>query len=136
MRHQGLREHHVRLETGTYPDVMQIENARFSAFFKKPVALPEYHWDYARRRNYPDWGNAGLPRSVVGVLEPATDKFAVTPSITDTRPIETSCTLSTSGDSLEIAVALKTPAAKNDFPLAVGHSLPLEAGRRLVVDRG
>ena len=104
----------------TYPDLMQIENARFSAFFKKPVALPEYHWDYARPWSYSDWGNEGLPRSPVGVLVPGEhDKFAVTPSITDTRPMRTDCRAHQTGDALDVVVTLKTPTAKHEFPLAL-----------------
>lgn len=109
-----------------YPDLMQIENARFSAFFKRPGMLPEYHWDYTQPWHYPDWGNESLPRSVMGLLVPDEhDKFAVTPKITDTRAMRVDRELRESPAGLEIIVTLQTPAAKKAFPLAL-WDLPRE----------
>jgi len=109
-----------------YPDLMQIENARYSAFFKKPAILPEYHWDYTLPWDYPDWGNKQLPRSVMGLLVPGEhDKFAVTPKITDTRPLKVEQELRESPDGLEVLLTLQTPGALKAFPLAL-WDLPRE----------
>ena len=109
-----------------YPDLMQIENARYSAFFKRPVALPEYHWDYTKPWNFPDWGNEKLPRNSMGFLVPGEhDKFAVTPTITDTRSLKVNQELRELPDGLEVVVTLQTPAAKKAFPIAL-WDLPRE----------
>jgi hypothetical protein len=103
-----------------YPDLIHIENSRYSAFFKKPVSLPEYHWDYTKPWNYPDWGNTELPRSPMGFLVPGEhDKFAVTPSITDTRKMKVSQSRSENAGGLEIVVTLETAEAIKALPLAV-----------------
>jgi hypothetical protein len=103
-----------------YPDLIQIENARYAAYFKKPAALPEYHWDYTKPWNYPDWGNERLPRNPAGFLVPGEhDKFAVTPKITDTRAIKVSQRLSESSAGLEVVVTLETTAAVKALPLAL-----------------
>jgi hypothetical protein len=68
-----------------YPDLNQIENVRYSAYFKRPTILPEYHWDYTKPWKCARFGNEDLPRNQVGVLVPGEhDKLAVTPKITDT----------------------------------------------------
>ncbi len=109
-----------------YPDLMQIENARYSAFFKKPAALPEYHWDYTKPWNYPDWGNDTLPRNVVGFLVPGEhDKFAVTPKITDTRPMKVDSEMKETPGGLEVTVKLQTSVGKKAFPIAL-WDLPCE----------
>lgn len=103
-----------------YPDLMQIENAQFSAFFKRPGLLPEYHWDYTKPWHYPDWGNEHLPRSVMGFLVPGEhDKFAVTPSITDTRAMKITRTECEVDGALQVTVRLETPTALAAFPLAL-----------------
>lgn len=99
-----------------YPDLMQIENAAFNAYFKRPGLLPAYHWDYSKPWSYPDFGNKQLPRSVMGFLVPGEhDKFAVTPQITDTRAIE----VKREDDGNGIAIRLTTPVALKNFPLAL-----------------
>lgn len=103
-----------------YPDLIQIENSRYSAFFKKPESLPEYHWDYTRPWNYPDWGNTQLPRNSMGFLVPGEhDKFAVTPSITDTRKMKLSQSMSENVRGMEIVVTLETPEAIKALPIAL-----------------
>ena len=102
-----------------YPDLIQIENARYSGYFKKPTALPEYHWDYTKPWNYPDWGNEELPR-YKGFLVPGEhDKFAVTPKITDTRKMKVSQSLSENAGGLEMVVTLETAEAIKALPLAL-----------------
>jgi hypothetical protein len=109
-----------------YPDLIQIENARYAAYFKKPAALPEYHWDYTRPWNYPDWGNEELPRSPSGFLVPGEhDKFAVTPRITDTRNMKVSQNTSEIAAGLEVVVTLETTEAVKALPL-VSWNLPRE----------
>jgi len=109
-----------------YPDLMQIENGRYSAFFKRPAALPEYHWDYTQPWHYPDWGNENLPRSTMGFLVPGEhDKFAVTPKITDTRPLKVNCESRDTAGGLEVVVTLETPTALKSFPIAL-WDLPRE----------
>ena len=103
-----------------YPDLIHIENSRYSAFFKKSSATPEYHWDYTKPWNYPDWGNTQLPRNSMGFLVPGEhDKFAVTPSITDTRKIKVSQIMSDRVDGIEILVTLETAEAIKALPLAL-----------------
>lgn len=109
-----------------YPDLMQIENAKYSAYFKKPGTLPEYHWDYTKPWDYPDWGNEKLPRNVMGFLVPGEhDKFAVTPKITDTRPLKITTDLGEGPDALDVVVTLQTPEALQGFPIAL-WDLPRE----------
>jgi hypothetical protein len=103
-----------------YPDLIHIENGRYSAFFKKPAALPEYHWDYTKPWHYPDWGNEELPRSAAGFLVPGEhDKFAVTPKITDTRAMKVSQTVREDADGFELIVTLETPTPIKSLPLAL-----------------
>ena len=103
-----------------YPDLIHIENHRYSAFFKKPAALPEYHWDYTKPWDYPDWGNEQLPRSPAGFLVPGEhDKFAVTPKITDTRGMKVAHSMSDCVAGLEIVVTLETERAIQALPLAL-----------------
>jgi hypothetical protein len=109
-----------------YPDLIHIENTRFSAFFKRPAALPEYHWDYTKPWDYPNWGNESLPRNVIGVLVPGEhDKFAVTPSITDTRPLRVAERRTETAAGLELVLTVESDRALTAFPLAV-WDLPRE----------
>lgn len=109
-----------------YPDLIHIENSRYSAYFKKPGALPEYHWDYTKPWNFPDWGNEDIKRSVNGFLVPGEhDKFAVTPKITDTRKIQVEQKLVESPAGLEVQVTLETPEALKSWPVAL-WDLPRE----------
>jgi hypothetical protein len=103
-----------------YPDLVHIENHRYSAFFKKPAALPEYHWDYTKPWNYPDWGNEEITRSVAGFLVPGEhDKFAVTPKITDTRKMKVSQSLLENAGGLEMVIVLETAEPVKALPLAL-----------------
>ena len=103
-----------------YPDLIQIENSRYSAYFKRPASLPEYHWDYTKPWNYPNWGNETLPRNVMGVLVPGEhDKFAVTPKITDTRTMKVSQAARESSDRWELVVTLETQEPLKALPLAL-----------------
>jgi hypothetical protein len=104
-----------------YPDVMEIENSRYTAWFKKGEGmLPSYHWDYMKPWHYPDWGNTTLTRSLIGTLIPGEhDKFAVTPLITDTRKMKAAREEKDVDGALEITVQLETPVALNGFPLAL-----------------
>ena len=109
-----------------YPDLIQIENARYSAYFKRPAAIPEYHWDYTVPWSYPVWGNETLPRNQVGVLVPGEhDKFAVTPKITDTREIRVSRQLNEQNGSLEVVIHVDSQKELKALPLAL-WDLPRE----------
>jgi hypothetical protein len=126
-----------------YPDLIQIENSRYSAYFKRPAALPEYHWNYTVPWNYPVWGNEALPRSPVGVLVPGEhDKFAVTPKITDTRGVNVSRQLNEKAEGLEVVISVDSLNEIKALPIAL-WDLPrdwkagndwwtVDAGRRFV----
>jgi hypothetical protein len=105
-----------------YPDAMEIENARYTAWFKKSEGmLPAYHWDYTRPWNYPDWGNTQLPRYAGSrnLRYDTDDRYAVTPLSTDTRQLKVSQNVSENAGGWEIVVTLKTPAAIKALPLAL-----------------
>lgn len=104
----------------SYPDLMQIENAGYSAFFKRPVVLPEYHWDYTVPWKYPTWGNENLPRNQAGILVPGEhDKFAVTPKTTDTRGLKVTEDRQEKNGSLEVVLHVESDRELKAFPLAV-----------------
>jgi hypothetical protein len=102
-----------------YPDLIQIENARYSAFFKKPAALPEYHWDYTNPWDYPGWGNENLPRSAGFLVPGEHDKFSVTPKITDTRKMKVSQSVTEGAGGLEWVITVETATAIRALPLAL-----------------
>jgi hypothetical protein len=105
-----------------YPDTMQIENARYTAWFKKSEGmLPAYHWDYTQPWNYLDWGNTQLPRYAGSrnLRYDTDDRYAVTPLSTDTRKMKVSQNVSENAGGLEIVVTLETPEAVKALPLAL-----------------
>ena len=105
-----------------YPDAMEIENARYTAWFKSNEGmLPAYHWDYTKRWNYPDWGNTELPRysGSRNLRYDTDDRYAITPLVTDTRKMKVTRVEKELNGALEITVALETPVALKQFPLGL-----------------
>lgn len=105
-----------------YPDVMEIENARYTAWFKKSEGmLPAYHWDDTKPWNYPDWGNTQLPRYAGSrnLRYDTDDKYAITPLTTDTRKLKVSRTIHENAGELDLVVTLDTPEAIKSLPLAL-----------------
>jgi hypothetical protein len=105
-----------------YPDVLEIENHLFAAMFVGGGILPEYHYDYTRPWNYPDFGNEGLPRKRDGFGYPDPDnydRFAWTPSITDTRKMSAERKEEQSGGKLVVTLTLRSDQARKQFPLAL-----------------
>jgi hypothetical protein len=103
-----------------YPDQIQIENPRYSAIFHKPQVLPQFHYDYTKKWEFPDWGNEDQPRSAWGALVPGEhDKWAVTPKTTDTRPMKVSEVRKEVGDGLEITMTLETTEEQKALGLAL-----------------
>jgi hypothetical protein len=111
-----------------YADVLQIENHLFSAMFEGGGILPEYHYDYTRPWNYPDFGNEGLPRKRDGFGYPDPDnydRFAWTPLITDTRGISAQRKDEQKGGKLVVTFTVRSDRDLKQFPLAL-WDLPRE----------
>jgi hypothetical protein len=103
-----------------YPDQIQIENPRYSAIFHKPDVLPQFHYDFMKKWEFPDWGNEDQPRSTWGALVPGEhDKWAVTPKTTDTRPMKVSEVRKEVGDGLEITITLESAEEQKVLGLAL-----------------
>lgn len=111
-----------------YADVLQIENHLFSAMFVGGGILPEYHYDYTRPWNYPDFGNEVLPRKRDGFGYPDPDnydRFAWTPLITDTRGISAQRKDEQKGGKLVVTLTVNSDRDLKQFPLAL-WDLPRE----------
>ena len=111
-----------------YPDAMEIENAHYTAWFKKSEGmLPFYHWDYTKPWNYPDWGNTQLPRYAGSrnLRYDTDDRYAMTPMITDIRKMKVTRAEKEQDGALEITMTLETPVALKQFPLGLWN-LPRE----------
>lgn len=105
-----------------FPDVAQIENARFTALFLQDSLLPEYHYDYTKPWDYPDFGNENLPRKRDGFGYPDPenyDRFAWTPSTTDTRAMSAQREDTDSAKALMVKVTVRSDAARPQFPIAL-----------------
>jgi hypothetical protein len=105
-----------------YPDVLEIENHLFTAMFVGGGILPEYHYDYTRPWNYPDFGNEGLPRKRDGFGYPDPDnydRFAWTPSTTDTRKMSAQRQDEQAGGKLVVRLTVQSDQARKQFPLGL-----------------
>lgn len=109
-----------------YPDTMEIENDRFRAIFRRGETLPYAQYDYTSRWQYPDWGSADIPRDKNGYVIPNTDdRFRVTPSITDTRPIKVSSSTEEVNGATRVNIEVEAEVAQPALALAV-WDLPRE----------
>jgi hypothetical protein len=105
-----------------YPDYMQMENSRFNTYAVYGEILPKYHYDYTRPWHYPDFGNEHMKRRRDGFGYPAgdSDRFAVTPKITDTRGMRASqAAKELPNGSLAITLTVSSDEPQPDFPLAI-----------------
>ena len=105
-----------------YPDLMELENARYTAWFKKSEGmLPSYHWDYTKPWNYPDWGNTQLPHYAGSrnLRYDTDDRYSITPLTTDTRKMKVTRAEKEQDGGLEITVTLEAPVALKQFPLGL-----------------
>ena len=116
------------LKPQSYVDVLQIENHLFSAMFEGGGILPEYHYDYTRPWKYPDFGNEGLPRKRdgFGYADPENyDRFAWTPTITDTRKMSAQRKDEQKKGKLVVTLTVQSDRDYKQFPLAL-WDLPRE----------
>ena len=108
--------------------MLQIENHLFSAMFIGDGILPDYHYDYTRPWNYPDFGNEGLPRKRDGFGYPDPenyDRFAWTPTITDTRKISVQRKDEQKNGKLIVTLTVRSDRELKHYPLAL-WDLPRE----------
>jgi hypothetical protein len=119
---------HAFQKPNLFPDVLQIENHLFSGMFIGGGILPDYHYDYTRPWNYPDFGNEGLPRKRDGFGYPDPenyDRFAWTPTITDTRKMTAERKEEQKDGKLVVTLTVNSDRERKHFPLALSD-LPRE----------
>ncbi|MEI8196076.1 MAG: hypothetical protein WCI73_09225 [Phycisphaerae bacterium] len=119
---------HAYQKPALFPDVLQIENHLFSAMFVGGGIVPEYHYDYTRPWKYPDFGNEGLPRKRDGFGYPDPDnydRFAWTPTITDTRAMSAQRKDEQKAGKLVVTLTVRSDRERKQFPLAL-WDLPRE----------
>jgi hypothetical protein len=112
-----------------HPDTMEIENDRFRAIFRRGETLPYAQYDYTTRWEYPDWGNADIPRRKDGYIVPNTDdRFRVTPRIVDTRPFKVAAQVEDGPEATRVTLEVDAGAAQPGLALAL-WDLPREYSR-------
>jgi hypothetical protein len=113
---------HAWQKPDVFPDVLEIENGQFTAMFVGGGILPDYHYDYTRPWNYPDFGNQGLPRKRDGFGYPDPDnydRFAWTPSTTDTRKMKAERRDEVSNGKLTVTLVVQSDQPRKQFPLGL-----------------
>ncbi len=106
-----------------FPDVMTLENNQLMSIHHCNEILPESHYDYTIKWDNSDYGNETIRKSRMsfGYFEPEKhDKFALTPRITDTRPMSVSRTdLIQPDGALAITLEVESERERVSFPLAL-----------------
>jgi len=106
-----------------FPDVMTLESNSFMSIHHCNKILPESHYDYTIKWDYPDFGNEAIRKSRMsfGYFEPEKhDKFELTPRVTDTRPVSASRTdLIQPDGGLAITLEVESDRERLNFPLAL-----------------
>jgi hypothetical protein len=103
------------------PDSMDIEDPMFRAVMSRPNILPEFHYDFSKHWNYPDFGNDGVWRpywvtkQIGGHLR---CKYDVTPKIEDWRDLKVS-RKDEVGKSYRVTLTVESPRPAERVPLAV-----------------
>ena len=114
----GVSQNNSPLEV---PDSIDVEDPSFRAVFGRPALLPEFHYDFARDWDYPDFGCDDVIRPYWHRKKagPALQwKYEITPSTEDWRALKVS-RADRPGDTYKITVTVQSPRTAQRLPLAI-----------------